>query len=169
VKPAPNRQNGFSLIELSIAAAIFSLGLAGVSLMLLTAITGTAEAGHQTFATNSAGSLAELIALNTDAAPHYANPQGAEAGICADSFDCSYAGMAAAEVNAWQRQLEAGLPNGHGLVCRDSTPDDGHSGDDACDGEGTLVVKVFWQEPIRSDENDDGRRRLVARIPVRVR
>jgi len=159
------RQGGFSLIELSIAAAVFSLGLAGVSLMLLTAITGTAEAGHQTIAANSAGSLAEFIALNTDAAPHFANPQDADAGLCSEPMDCSYAEMAATEVGAWRQELAAGLPNGKGLVCRDSTPDDGHADDDACDGNGTLVVKVFWQEPFRRDENDDGRRRLTARIP----
>ena len=159
------RHCGFSLIELSIASAIFSMGLAGVSLMLLTAIMGTAEAGHQTLAANSAGSLAELIALNTDAAGHFVNPQSADEGLCVESFDCSYAVMAAAEVGAWQRELAAGLPNGTGLVCRDSTPDDGYALDDACDGNGGLVVKVFWQEAFRPDVNDDGHRRLVARIP----
>lgn len=165
MKPGHITQSGFSLIELSIAAAIFSMGLAGVSLMLLTAIMGTAEAGHQTIATNSAGSLAELIAVNTDAAGHFVNPQGVDAGVCIDSLDCSYAVMAATEVGSWQRELAARLPNGSGLVCRDSTPHDGHGQDAACDGNGGLVVKVFWQESYRPDVHDDGRRRLVARIP----
>jgi len=165
MKSSDFSQNGFSLIEVTIASAIFSVGLAGVSLMLLTAIMGTAEAGHQTVATNSADSLAELIAVNSDAAGHFVNPQAADLGLCIDTLDCSYAEMAAAEVGTWQQELAAGLPNGSGLVCRDSTPDDGLAGDAACDGNGGLVVKVFWQEAFRSDMNDDGQRRLVARIP----
>ena len=159
------RQLGFSLIELSIASAIFSMGLAGVSLMLLTAIMGTAEAGHQTIAANSAGSLAELIALNTDAAPHFINPELPENSTCIGTTVCSETVMAASEVVNWQRELAAELPNGSGLVCRDSTPDDGHGLNHACDGNGGLVVKVFWLEPFRVDTQDDGRRRLVARIP----
>jgi type IV pilus assembly protein PilV len=141
------------------------MGLAGVSLMLLTAIMGTAEAGHQTFATNSAGSLAELIAVNTDAAPHYVNPQSLEGTGCPDLDDCGDITMAALEVGNWRRELAAELPNGSGLVCRDSTPDDGYAADHACDGNGGLVVKVFWQETYRPDINDDGHRRLIARIP----
>ena len=159
------RQLGFSLIELTIASAIFSMGLAGVSLMLLTAIMGTAEAGHQTIAANSAGSLAEFIALNTDAAPHFINPGLPENSFCLSPAVCPATVMAASEVINWQRELAAELPNGSGLVCRDSTPDDGYGLNHACDGSGGLVVKVFWLEPYRADAGDDGRRRLVARIP----
>jgi len=50
-------QSGFSLIELSIATTIFSMGLGSLSLMMLAAIHGTAEARHQTVATMQASSL----------------------------------------------------------------------------------------------------------------
>jgi len=160
-----NGQSGFSLIELAVATAIFSMGLAGVSLLLMAAIMGTAEAGHQTYAASSAGSLAELIALSTDAADHYVNPQPFEPAGCLDDAECTEAQWAASEMGAWQQSLAAALPDGSGVVCRDSTPDDGHTTDDACDGGGGLVVKVFWQERLRPDESDDGHRRLVTRIP----
>jgi len=159
------RQSGFSLIEFTVASAIFSMGLAGVSLMLMTAITGTAEAGHQTIATSTASSLAELIALSTDAADHYVDPLPFQANACLDHAECTEEQWAAHEMGLWQQALTTELPNGTGLVCRDSTPDDGHEGDEACDGNGSLVVKVFWQELYRLNVNDDGRRRLVTRVP----
>jgi type IV pilus assembly protein PilV len=155
---------GFSLIELTLASAIFSMGLAGLSLLMLTAVTGTAEAGHQTLATAKASSLAELIALNSDASGHYVNPQaGVDAG-CMDFEICSAEQMAARELGAWQYELSRELPRGSGLVCRDSTPDDGHAAEPACDGDGSLVVKVFWQELHHLDRDDAGRRRLVTRL-----
>jgi type IV pilus assembly protein PilV len=70
------------------------------------------------------------------------------------------------ELTAWQRELAAELPRGRGLVCRDSTPDDGHSADAACDGEGGMVVKVFWLESRHLNDEDGGLRRLVARLSL---
>ena len=41
MKHFDSTQTGFSLIEVTVAAAIFSMGLAGLSLLLLTAVMGT--------------------------------------------------------------------------------------------------------------------------------
>lgn len=157
-------ESGFSLIEVTIAAAIFSMGLGGLSLLLLTAVMGTAEAGHQTMATNKASSLAQQIVLNSDSLGHYMYPLPA-AESCLDELACSSEQMASSQVAAWQRELADELPRGSGLVCRDSTPDDGHSVDGRCDGAGGLVVKVFWQELRHVNDEDGGLRRLVARLP----
>ena len=157
-------QTGFSLIEVTVAAAIFSMGLAGLSLLLLTAVMGTAEAGHHTLASTKASSLAEMIALNSDASGHYINPLPAQDYSCLDGEGCAGGRRAAAELVAWQQDLAAELPKGRGLVCRDSTPDDGHSADAACDGEGEMVVKVFWLESRHLNDQDGGLRRLVARL-----
>jgi len=62
-------ESGFSLIEVTVAAAIFSMGLASLSLLLLTAVMGTAEAGHQTVASTKASSLAEMIATMSILSP----------------------------------------------------------------------------------------------------
>ena len=156
--------SGFSLIEVTLAAAIFSMGLSGLSLFLLTAVTGTAEAGHQTMATTKAGSLAELITLNSEALGHYVNPLPEVAEACVELGDCSREQLASLELGAWQRDLSEELPGGRGLVCRDSTPDDGDADDDACDGAGGLVVKVFWQEMHNPNDELGGFRRLVARL-----
>lgn len=157
-------QTGFSLIELSIATAIFSMGLGSLSLMLLAAIHGTAEARHQTVATMQASSLAEMIAMNSDAYGHYINPPGSETGPCEEDF-CQGEAMAAGNMVFWQSQLSNELPGGEGLVCRDSTPDDGNSQNPSCDGDGAGVIKVFWEESRHQDSEDGGHRRLVSRLP----
>ena len=157
-------QNGFSLIELSIATAIFSMGLGSLSLMLLTAIHGTAEARHQTVATMQASSLAEMIAMNSDAYGHYIDPPGSEMPPCQEEY-CQGEAMATGNMIFWQAQLHNELPGGKGLVCRDSTPDDGDSIDPSCDGDGAVVIKVFWEETRHENEEDGGHRRLVSRLP----
>ncbi len=155
---------GFSLIEVMIAAGIFSTGLGGLSLLLLTAVMGTAEASHQTIASTQASSLAEMIAMNPAASGHYINPlPGARPCMVGDS--CSSEQLASADFNHWQGKLASELPGGRGLVCRDSTPDDGHSANPACDGAGNLVVKVFWVERRHQNNEDGGLRRLVTRLP----
>jgi prepilin-type N-terminal cleavage/methylation domain-containing protein len=140
MKKRNSRESGFSLIEVIIAAAIFSTGLGGLSLLLLTAVMGTAEASHQTIAS-----------------------PGAEPCMVGD--DCSSEQLAYADIDHWLGELARELPRGSGLVCRDSTPDDGHSADPACDGTGNLIVKVFWMELRHQGDEDGGLRRLVARLP----
>ena len=157
-------QTGFSLIELSIATAIFSMGLGSLSLMLLTAIYGTAEARHQTVATIQADSLAEMIAMNSAAFGHYISPPEPEVPACEDDY-CPAEAMAAGNMIFWQTQLHNELPGGKGLVCRDSTPDDGSALDPSCDGDGAVVIKVFWEESRHHDPEDGGHRRLVSRLP----
>ena len=162
----PNRFHsfGFSMIELTVATAIFSIGLSGISIMMLAAVGGTNGAQHQTTAVAQASSLAEMIAMNSDAVGHYINPVPASAGSCITG-PCSPDEMAALNMNFWQAQLHRDLPAGEGLVCRDSTADDGNMSDPSCDGNGGLVIKVFWQDTRHKQDQDDGMRRFVSRLP----
>ncbi|MGD9344149.1 MAG: type IV pilus modification protein PilV [Desulfuromonadales bacterium] len=155
-------QAGFSFVELSVATAIFSMGLGSFSLMMLAAIQGTAEARHQTVASSQAESLAEMIAMSSDAFGHYVFP--AETLACTGE-DCSGQSMAAANLAHWQQSLQDELPGGSGLVCRDSKPDDGEAEHPACDGNGPLVIKVFWEEARHSKNADGGKRRVISRLP----
>ena len=157
-------QTGFSMIELTLAVAVFSMGLGSLSMMMLASVQGTAEARHSTVATTQACSLAEMIAMQSDAFGHYVNPPGTEMPACDDDF-CRGGALAAANMSAWNRQLSREIPGSNGLVCRDSTPDDGDTSDPACDGNGALVIKVFWTEPRHRKDADDGQRRVVSRLP----
>jgi type IV pilus assembly protein PilV len=160
----PGVQSGFSMIELALATAVFSMGLGSLSLMMLASVQGTAEARHQTVAATQAYSLAESILMQFDAYGHYIDPRGAEANDCNGDF-CRSAALATANMAAWRRQLSRELPGSSGLVCRDSTPDDGTASDPACDGNGALVIKVFWTESRHQEAEDGGQRRVVSRLP----
>jgi len=157
-------QSGFSLVELTVATAIFSMGLGGLSMMLLAAIQGTSDARFQTMATAQASSLAEMILMNSDAVGHYVNPSPANPESCLHDQLCTPFDLASAHMSAWQLQLGSGLPGGKGLVCLDSTPDDGLADDPSCDGVGSPVIKVFWEESRKVDEENGGSQRVVYRL-----
>jgi type IV pilus assembly protein PilV len=147
----PAIQAGFSLIELSVATAVYSMGLGGMALMLLLALHGTTGARLDTVAAIHAASLAETIAMTSDAAGHYLTASEA-ASSCEVGQSCSLEEMAAAGLTAWRRRLAEDLPQGAGLVCRDGSPDDGDATSPSCDGGGGRVIKVFWEVPAEGDE-----------------
>jgi type IV pilus assembly protein PilV len=156
--------SGFTLLELSIATTIFSMGLSGMALLLLSAIHGTSEAQARTLSHSDASSMAELIMMNSSALNHYVNPPGDVSPSCFES-SCTREQMAGTDLSRWQSQLVTDLPAGSGIVCRDSTPHDGAPDDPACDGLGGAVVKVFWVETRRPEENDTGARSAVVSLP----
>ena len=157
-------QMGLSFIELSVATAIFSMGLGSLSLMLLAAILGTAEARHHTIASSQAESMAEMIAMSSDAYGHSVFPVGEPVLTCNEEA-CPPGSMAAANMAQWLQTLRNELPGGDGLVCRDSTPGDGGPGNPSCDGSGPLVIKIFWEESRHSQSAAGGMRRVISRLP----
>lgn len=164
-------QRGFSLIELTVATAIYSMGLGSLSLMMLLALHGTGAARLDTMAALHAASLAEMIAMSSDAVGHYLNESAPVAGDCAHAAPCSIDEMAAANLALWRGRLAADLPGGDGLLCLDGTPEDGAGDDPACDGSGGPVIKVFWEAPAEhqaSEPVDSGSeaRRHVSRLPL---
>jgi type IV pilus assembly protein PilV len=163
--PEDLRQTGFSLLELSVATAIYSMGLGSLSLMLLLAVQGTTEARLVTTAAMQVSSLAEVILMDSDAAGHYALPPGNNAPFCSLGQVCTPEEMTAWQLEHWRERLAADLPGGRGLVCRDLTPDDGDTDNAACDGEGGPVIKVFWQTPDSHTDPDSVPARQVLLLP----
>ena len=157
-------QSGFSFIELSVATAIFYMGLGSLSLMILAAILGTAEARHHTIASSQAESLAEMIAMSSDAYGHYVFPVEEPASGCEEGA-CPGQGMATANLANWLQALQDELPGGDGLVCRDSTPEDGEPGKPACDGSGPVFIKIFWKETRHIESKEGEVRRVTSRLP----
>jgi type IV pilus assembly protein PilV len=160
------RQAGFSLIELTVATAIYSMGLGSLSLMMMVAVHGTSEAGHEEVATLQAASLAELILMNSGAAGHYVGDIAGDPPDCDGGLACAPEDMAAWILDNWRQDLADALPAGTGLVCLDGTPADGAPDDSACDGGGGPVVKVLWRTPEGVDDAEPGVARQIARLPV---
>ena len=156
-----HRSQGFSLLEVLVASAVFSLGLGGLSLMMLTSLHGTVEARNQTTAAAQATSLAQLILLNPSTLGHDAYPAKDAMESCEDPTACADPGWAAGNLAQWQAELERGLAHATGLVCRDATPEDGSANAPECDGSGLSVVKVFWTEPKHRNDADESVHRLV--------
>jgi type IV pilus assembly protein PilV len=155
-----NLQRGFSLVEVMVAAVVFSVGLGGLSIMLLTSVHGTVEAHNETTAAMQAASLAELILMNPAATGHYIHPPADLPADCLSVESCSDASWAYGNLRRWQQELEQNLARATGLVCQDSTPDDGYSSEPGCDQTGPVVVKVFWDEPHHREEEAGGKRSI---------
>jgi len=157
---------GFSLVELTVATAIYSLGLGSLSLMMLLAVQGTTDARHETTAAIQLASLAEMILMDSGGATRYvAAPEEHTGPACGLGHACSAEEMAAWQLATWRSGLARQLPGGWGLVCRDGSPDDGAAGNPACDGQGSDVVKVFWQPAETSPESESLPARQVLRLP----
>jgi len=136
---------GFSLLEVLIAATIFSIGLAGLSALLLANIISSAEARNKSTATLMAANLAEQISLNTMSVDRYINPSENIASLCTNSSICTPEQQADYDYKTWRIELANAIHNANGIVCRDGTPLDGDAGNDHCDGNGPLVIKIFWE------------------------
>jgi len=136
-------QTGFSLVEVAVAAAVFSLGLGGLSLLLLLAVQGTVGPRLETLAAVHARSLAEaarLVPGGVEALPL----AGAGPAGCTGAAPCPPGAMAATIMESWQQRVEKDIPTGSGLVCRDSVPLSSAGGE--CVGLPGETVSVDWDE-----------------------
>lgn len=143
------RQAGFNLIEVMISLLVLALGLAGIAALLLQGMSTSNAASLNSIAVAQAQTGVEMMRANLEAytAGWYegVNTSGAASPVACGGA-CSGAEQAANDYADWQTQLAAAMPDGQGVLCTDSTPDDGQPGALACDGLGTNVVKVFWRD-----------------------
>lgn len=87
-----------------------------------------------------------------------ANLPGAQAGSYDDfeaavsnpgciTTSCTAAQLAQNDFYEWSAEVASLLPSGVGVICLDSTPDDGTPTDAACDGAGSVLsIKLWWSE-----------------------
>jgi len=84
---------------------------------------------------------------------------------------CTAEELARFEVRRWRDALAGTLPQGQGIVCIDSTPDDGDPSNWLCDDTGDVVaIKIGWLEQAAAGAEQGGtllnteRQRLVVRL-----
>ena len=105
----PPRQHGFSLIEVLIAMLVLAIGLLGMAQMQASGIRSTHGAYLRTQATLLAGDMLDSMRANMTVARN-------------GGYDVAFGGTLAGgttvgdDVNAWQANLAALLPNGQGQI-----------------------------------------------------
>ncbi len=173
------RQSGFSLIEVLVALVIFSVGILGLAGMQFTALRGNHDAYVSSVVTLQLMDAADRIRANPEGVKNGAydalNEDASDPG-CIES-GCSPADLAAYDYWVWntgdEEQPGTGnaqqLPQGEGVICLDTTPDDGESREiSGCDGallDGNRVfaVKIWWDDD--GDPATDMRRKVMRVSP----
>ncbi len=141
------RERGYSLIEVLVAVLVLSLGLAGMASAMLFSVSSSRSAYIKSQATVLANAAADNMRANLVAyvGGFYQNRTTATAVTCTDDI-CTDTQLAGNDFAAWQAEVTATLPGGVGIICTDSTPNDGQPNSAACDGNGYNVVKIWWSD-----------------------
>lgn len=153
------KSKGFSLLELLIAVVLLSIGMLGAAALQISGLRNV----HNAYLHSQAGILAEDIGERMRAnragvragsyhLAHLAHDHPSAGGYpsCYAPAGCSAHQLAHHDIRVWQQAVSNLLPAGAGLVCIDSTPDDGSGALAAahqCDGIGEVyAAKIWWRE-----------------------
>ena len=142
-------QLGVSMLEVLIAVLILSFGLLGLAGLLSGGMRANQSAYYRTVATNQAYDMTDRMRSNLAgvAAGGYANVTGIPGNPGCDTGPCTPIQLAQYDAFDWNTTNAATLPRGAGVVCLDSSPDDGTPAAPACDNAGTIyVTKVWWDD-----------------------
>jgi type IV pilus assembly protein PilV len=154
------RCDGFSLIEVLVSIMVLSFGMLGVASLLAASLSGSHTSSLRTQAIVLANDLADRMRANRATAVaagpnNYGGIAPAENRCRATHYThrhavpvtCTPVQLAADDLFDWLAQITAALPGGTGVVCIDSTPEDGTAAAPACDGVGgAYAIKEFWNE-----------------------
>lgn len=186
--PHLGKQTGFTLLEVLIAIVIFAIGLLGIASLQATGLRQTHNSTLRSVATEQAQAMADRMRANTtavdagtydlDGSTGKAMPTAYLDGVNCRTATCTSDQLAVYDLVEWlspptdpnnRLGLDSLLPSGTGVVCIDSTPNDGTNAAWACDETGDVyAVKIQWTErDIDAAEGDaDGvtTRRFVLRV-----
>ena len=151
---------GFTMLEVLISIVVIAFGLLGVAGLQAFAIKNNQSAAMRVTASTLAMDMVDRVhgnwaAVNVEppAVPAYNSSNVSDyttaQANCKTAAGCSSAQMAQNDLFEWAQLVAAALPNGAGIVCIDSTPNDGTSATaPACDNTGidNFVVKIWWRD-----------------------
>jgi type IV pilus assembly protein PilV len=144
-------QGGYVLLEALIAVVIAAVGFIGAARLQTLGLAMNNSAQARQKATLLGYQMADRIRANQAGvtAHAYDRAEAGETGCLAVASGCTPAQLAGADVGEWQSEIRSQLPDGTGVVCLDSTPDDGEPGAPECDGAGNVIaVKLWWSDKI---------------------
>lgn len=144
------RPRGIALMEALIAIVVMSIGALGYAALQVKGLSSSSSSMWRSKASQLAGDMADRVRANRAgvvAGGYNALTSVVAVTDCGASTDCSPLRMSKLDYAQWSAILGNELPKGRGVVCLDSTPDDGNRDQPACDSKGRmLAVKVFWTE-----------------------
>lgn len=140
---------GTSLIEVLVSLLVLSGGLMGMAGVQAVSLRNNQSAYFRTQATTLTTDIVERMRANKTGVDNgdYDDVVGAATAACNTAAGCTSAQLAAQDILEWEARVAAALPGGDGVVCLDSTGDDGTVGAQACDGLGNVyAVKIWWDD-----------------------
>jgi type IV pilus assembly protein PilV len=173
LSPSRAAQGGFMLVEVLVTIVIFTIGLLGVIGLQTLALSSSHLSNLRSEATALVSDMAErmranLAAVNVAAGVTSYDDAAPAANACRAVYatavepspaTCTAEDLAADDLQDWLDDVQQRLPAGEGVVCLDSTPDDGIPGAEDCDGLGdAYAIKVWWTERATRTEDATVRR-----------
>ena len=142
-------QRGAGLIESLISIFVVSIGFIGFATLQISGLVATNESMFRTKATYLSYQMADRVRANLPGTQvgAYNDLEGSVSDPGCISTNCTPAEVAQNDFADWTAEVASLLPSGAGVICLDSTPDDGTPDAPACDGAGSvLAIKVWWSE-----------------------
>ncbi len=148
---SPARQAGFSLIEVLVSILVVAIAVLAMGGLQLGSLRATGGSMLRTIATQQAYDIADRARANMPAyrAGTYASTgAGTNHAACFSAAGCTPQEQAEMDVYLWNQTNASVLPSGQGVICIDSTPNDGTPGAPACDNVAgaNLAVKIWWDD-----------------------
>ncbi len=144
-------QGGYVLLEALVAVVIAAVGFIGAARMQTFGLAMNNSAQVRQKAILLGYQMADRIRANQAGVTAHAYDRAiaGDASCLAAASGCTPVQLAGADMTEWQTEIAAQLPGGVGVVCIDSTPDDGASGTPRCDGVGNVIaVKLWWVDKV---------------------
>lgn len=154
---------GFTMIEVLVAMVVLSVGLLSLAGLQVISLRTSHSSYLRTQATIQSYDIMDRMRVNTVGVnkgneeggydkPTQAESAGTENTACETTAGCEITAVAPHDLFRWNKAIADVLPDGVGIVCIDSTPEDGDDpADPACDGEGSAnpataiyAVKIWW-------------------------
>ena len=149
---------GFTLLEVLVATVVLSVGLLSLAGLQVIGLRTGHSSYLRTQATIQSYDIIDRMRANEFGVindnynqPTQTGSAGTENTSCETVNGCGTASMAAHDLFRWNEAIADVLPGGVGVVCIDSTPEDGDLADPACDNVGggnsataTYAIKIWW-------------------------
>jgi type IV pilus assembly protein PilV len=163
-------QQGFNMIEVMVAIAVFSLGLISIAGLSITNLQNASHGLYESQATIIARQWADGMRSNLQAYENGLFASNLDPGekSCFGGAECNYDEAAHYDSDTWLQNAASALPGGVVIICMDSTPADGSPTDPACDGLGLNTIKLFWidSQKLESEAGaDDFYRHVLSLVP----